>query len=80
VGLCWVVRDTARNREVINRYRHIFESRFPGSSTAWVRALTEGGPMPTAPGLVWCDLSTTRIFARRRPRDPGGIQVPPARR
>ena len=32
VGLCWVVRDTARYRELIARYEHIFRSRLPGSS------------------------------------------------
>lgn len=68
LGLCWIVRDTARNRELIARYRHIFEARFPGSSTAWVRALTEGGPIPAQPGMVWCDLRATRLFAWRRQR------------
>jgi transcriptional regulator with XRE-family HTH domain len=67
VGLCWVVRDTARNRELVKRYPHIFDGRFPGSSAAWVRALTEGTAMPATHGLVWCDLNATRLFARRRP-------------
>jgi transcriptional regulator with XRE-family HTH domain len=63
VGLCWVVRDTARNRELVKRYPHIFDGRFPGSSAAWVRALTEGTAMPATHGLVWCDLNATRLFA-----------------
>lgn len=67
VGVCWVVRDTRRNRELLSRYPHIIESRFPGSSAAWVRALTSGGPLPQQPGLVWSDLRATRLFARRRP-------------
>lgn len=66
VGVCWVVRDTRRNRELLARYPHIIDSRFPGSSAAWVRALTDGGPLPEQPGLVWSDLNATRIFARRR--------------
>jgi transcriptional regulator with XRE-family HTH domain len=66
VSLCWVVRDTRRNRELIERYPHIFESRFPGSLSAWVRALTAGGPLPAEPGLVWCDVNATRLYARRR--------------
>lgn len=68
VGTCWVVRATRRNRELLARYPHIFESRFPGSGTAWVRTLTTGGPMPTEPGLLWCDVDATRLFARRRTR------------
>lgn len=66
IGLCWVVRDTARNRELMSRYEHIFAARFPGSSAGWVRALTEGGPLPAESGLVWCDGRATRLFARRR--------------
>jgi transcriptional regulator with XRE-family HTH domain len=69
VGLCWIVRDTKANRATVARYRHIFESRFPGSSSGWVRALTTGAPMPSQPGLVWCDLNATRLFAHRRARD-----------
>lgn len=63
VGACWVVRDTARNRELTIRYPNLFASRFPGSSAAWVRALTERASLPTAPGLVWCDVNATRLFA-----------------
>lgn len=66
VGLCWIVRNTRRNRELIARYPHIFDSRFPGSSSAWVGALTVGGPLPRESGLVWCDVHATRLFARRR--------------
>jgi len=66
VGLCWVVRDTKANRELMKRYGHIFEARFPGSSAQWVAALTESSsPMPKGPGLVWCETRGTRIFPRR---------------
>jgi len=71
VGLCWVVRDTRANRAVVARYAHIFESRFPGSSRAWVEAITKGTPMPSQPGLVWCDVKATRLFARRRINEAG---------
>jgi transcriptional regulator with XRE-family HTH domain len=33
---CWVVRATARNRELIVRYPEVFGTRFPGSSLRWV--------------------------------------------
>lgn len=68
VGLVWIVRDTRANRALVNRYPQILESRFPGSSREWVEALTKGGPMPRQPGLIWCDVRATRLFARRRPR------------
>ncbi len=63
---CWVVRATARNRELVARYPHIFESRFPGSSVGWVQALATGREPPEEPGLVWCDVASTRMFAWRR--------------
>lgn len=67
VASVWVVRATQRNRGLVARYAEVFASRFPGSSTAWVRALTEAGEPPAQPGLVWADLAATRLFAWRRP-------------
>ena len=67
VGMVWIVRATARNRLLLQRYPEVFASRFPGSSRAWVDALTKGSPMPVDPGLVWCDVGATRIFEWRRP-------------
>lgn len=68
VGLVWVARATARNRALSARYPEVFAARFPGSSRAWVRALADGGSLPTERGLVWCDPAATRLFAwRRRP-------------
>jgi hypothetical protein len=75
VGLCWVVRDTAANRALLERYGHIFASRFPGLSAAWVRAIGGGSGPPAQAGLVWSDHRATRLFARRRahsPPRPGG--------
>lgn len=66
VHSCWVVRNTRRNREIVARYPEIFASRFPGSSRAWVSALTAGTAPPIEPGLVWCDLKATRLFDWRR--------------
>ena len=64
----WVVRATARNRDLVARYPEIFASRFPGSSRVWVEALTTGSDAPTEPGLVWCDVGASRLFEWRRPR------------
>lgn len=65
VGLVWVVRATARNRALLTRYPEIFASRFPGSSRAWIAALTTGAAPPTEPGLVWCDVAATRLLEWR---------------
>ena len=66
VGLVWVVRATARNRNLVARYPEVFASRFPGSSQGWVTALSSGVEPPSQPGLVWSDLGATRLFAWRR--------------
>jgi hypothetical protein len=42
----WVVRPSAANRRLLARYPEIFRSAFPGSSRAWVAALTTGAPPP----------------------------------
>jgi transcriptional regulator with XRE-family HTH domain len=67
----WVVRATERNRALVARYPEAFASRFPGSSRAWVEALERGARPPAEPGLVWCDVRATRVFAWRR-RGSGG--------
>jgi transcriptional regulator with XRE-family HTH domain len=66
VGVLWVVRATARNRTLVQRYPEVFAARFPGASRAWVDALASGSPPPIDPGLVWCDVGATRIFEWRR--------------
>ena len=65
-GLVWVVRATARNRAVVERYPEVFASRFRGSSQRWTVALSQGGDPPTEPGMVWSDVEATRMFAWRR--------------
>jgi transcriptional regulator with XRE-family HTH domain len=62
----WVIRATTRNRGIIARYPEVFARRFPGSSRAWVRALTGGEAAPAEPGLVWCDVAATRLLEWRR--------------
>lgn len=62
---CWVVRATRRNRALLARYPEIFAARFPGSSRGWSAALTTGAAPPREPGLVWCDVNTTRVFEWR---------------
>ena len=66
VASCWVVRATRRNRELVARYPEVFARRFPGSSRAWVAAITTGIEPPVEPGFVWCDVAATRLFAWRR--------------
>jgi transcriptional regulator with XRE-family HTH domain len=68
VTACWVIRATRRNRALVSRYPEVFGSRFPGSSSGWVRALATGTGPPDRPGLVWCDLGAIRLFAWRRSR------------
>ena len=71
VSACWVVRDSARNREIVSRYPQIFESTFTGSSAQWLKALSEpGAEPPTDLGLVWCDLRAGRLLRWRAARRP----------
>jgi transcriptional regulator with XRE-family HTH domain len=66
VHVCWVIRDTRRNRQIIGRYPELFAARFPGSSQRWVAALTHGADPPSDRGLVWCDVKVSRLFAWRQ--------------
>jgi transcriptional regulator with XRE-family HTH domain len=68
VHVCWVMRDTRRNRELVRRYPELFATRFPGSSRQWVDALITGLEPPVERGLVWCDVTATRVFEWRRTR------------
>ncbi len=67
IGTVWVVRATAANRATLARFPSIIDAAFPGSSRAWVAALTTGTkPPPEGPGLVWFDAATGRLMERRR--------------
>lgn len=69
VASVWVVRNTAANRAILARFRHVLEAAFPGSSRRWCRALTVGDiPPPAAPGIVWFDAATKTICEHRRAR------------
>ena len=67
VAAVWVVRASAANRALVHRYPEVFANAFPGSSRAWVRALTSNVAPPLAPGLVWADPTNAWIFEWRRP-------------
>ncbi len=69
VATVWIVRATAANRALVARYPHLFATTFEGSSRAWARALTDGGPPPDRPGLVWFE-----------PRPAGSLRGAAARR
>jgi transcriptional regulator with XRE-family HTH domain len=69
VHVVWVIRATRRNRALVRRYPELFATRFGGSSVQWVRALTEGADPPAERGLVWADVTSTRLFPwRQRPQ------------
>lgn len=57
----WLLVDTAANRRIVRRYPALLRARFPGSSAAWVRALTTDAPPPNAPGLAWIDVRSGRL-------------------
>ncbi len=67
VATVWIVRDTPDNREIMRRFPEIAAAAFPGSSRAWVRALTTDKAPPEGPGIVWYDASTDLIHEWRRP-------------
>lgn len=70
VATVWIVRASATNRRLLATYPHIVDAAFPGSSRAWVRALTEGTPPPDEPGLVWFDPGMCRLMEHRRATMP----------
>lgn len=76
IGICWVMRATRANRELVARYPSLIASRFPGSLAAWVQALAEGAAPPIGDGLVWCDVGATRIYPWRRPTTSGSPATP----
>jgi len=62
----FVLRATRRNRELVGRLGDVIRSRFPGSSAAWVAALSRlDRPMPQADGLIWVSVDGARLFPAR---------------
>jgi len=53
VTICWALRDSAANRDLVRRYPAIFRAEFGGSSRAWVAALEHATAPPSGSGLVW---------------------------
>jgi transcriptional regulator with XRE-family HTH domain len=70
IATVWVIRASAADRAILSRFPHIVDAAFPGSSRAWVRALSEGTPPPLQQGLVWFDAATGRLVERRRATIP----------
>jgi hypothetical protein len=71
VATCWVLRDSAANRDLVRRYPAVFRTAFPGSSRAWVDVFERGRRPPDGPGLVWADPATGfgALHLRRSTRD-----------
>jgi transcriptional regulator with XRE-family HTH domain len=78
VAACWLLVDTAANRELVSCYPAVIRAIFDGSSQAWVRALTTGTVPPDRPGVAWIDPRRGRLTELRLPQhitrggDPAG--------
>jgi transcriptional regulator with XRE-family HTH domain len=60
---CWVVRATRRNRGLVSDHRHFFQALLPGSSAAWLAALSSPtAAMPPEPALVWVAVNGKQLF------------------
>jgi transcriptional regulator with XRE-family HTH domain len=67
IATVWVVRSTASNRVLLAQFPRIIDAAFPGSSRAWIAALTSTNAVaPDEPGIIWFDPATGRMTERRR--------------
>lgn len=58
----WLLVDTAANRRIVHHYPALFRARFPGSSAAWIQALTTtAAEPPSRPGIAWIDVRSGRL-------------------
>ena len=57
----WLLVDTAANHAIVRRYPTVLRARFPGSSAAWVRAVSARTDPPAEPGLAWIDTGGGRL-------------------
>ena len=64
---CWLLVDTAANRELVRRYPAVIRAIFEGSSQAWVKALMTGTTPPDRPGIAWIDPRRGRLTELRLP-------------
>jgi transcriptional regulator with XRE-family HTH domain len=72
-----VLRATLRNRSTMNELAAVFETRFPGSSSEWLRALqSPDTPMPIEDGILWTSVSGDRLMSVRRRRRSTGARRP----
>ena len=62
---CWLLVDTVANRAIVRRYPTIFRSRFPESSAALVRAISQPSSLPPRPGSAWIDLRAATLRPMR---------------
>ena len=72
LGTAWqvqgllVVRGTHRNRALVRDLRQLFAARYPASSQAWLKALTDPAtPMPSTAGFAWTSVDGSRLVAAR---------------
>jgi hypothetical protein len=65
VAWCWLLVDTAANREIVRSYPAVLNATFDGSSQAWVRALSDGEVPPDRPGIAWIDPRGGRLTELR---------------
>jgi transcriptional regulator with XRE-family HTH domain len=65
VASCWLLVDTAANREIVRRYPAVIKATFDGSSESWVQALTSGSQPPDRPGIAWIDPRRGRLTELR---------------
>ena len=67
VATCWLLLDSAANRELVRRHPEVFRGMFAGSSALWARALAHGTCPPAGAGVAWIDPRTGRITELRLP-------------
>ena len=62
----WVVRATARNRQLLADHRHLFRARCPGSSGRALKALTDpSAASPEESTWLWVSVSGDRLVSAR---------------
>jgi transcriptional regulator with XRE-family HTH domain len=55
LATCWILRDSAANRELVRSYPAVVRTEFTGSSRGWVDMLTHGTRPPAETGVFWAD-------------------------
>jgi transcriptional regulator with XRE-family HTH domain len=65
VAGCLVLRATRRNRTLVRDHRLVFRTRFPGSGTAWLKALESRSPMPEEAAILWVSVDGSRLWPAR---------------